>query len=186
VLNLFRIGISSLFTDALDSQASLEQMWRGGVNLFGLIIHSIESHVAEELLKKDMVSNGSVLQLHPGKIKNSARGDRYFDIMMEELDMLVNKAEPPATMLVPAGSRLKFIRSMDEYDRNNTDILHALLILEGSQNLFNNPDSPNHEAEFMQNLDRLSSRFRVFAINVCHFQKPPIPNPAFPKPCLKN
>jgi len=186
VLNLFRIGISSLFTDALDSQASLEQMWRGGVNLFGLIIHSIESHVAEELLKKDMVSNGSVLQLHPGKIKNSARGDRYFDIMMEELDMLVNKAEPPATMLVPAGSRLKFIRSMDEYDRNNTDILHALLILEGSQNLFNNPDSPNHEAEFMQNLDRLSSRFRVFAINVCHFQQQPIANHAFAMLFLKN
>lgn len=186
VLNLFRIGISSLFTDALDSQASLEQMWRGGVNLFGLIIHSIESHVAEELLKKDMVRNGKVLQLHPGKIENSTRGDRYFDIMMEELEMLVRKAEPPASMLVPAGARLKFIKSMDEYDRNNPNVLHALLILEGSQNLFNNPDSPDHEAEFIQNLDLLSSRFRIFAINVCHFQQQPIANHAFAMLFLKN
>ncbi len=186
VLGLFRIGISALFTDALDSQACLQQLWRGGVNLFGLIIHSIESQVAQELLKKDMVSDGRVMQLDPVRLRRSAQGNKYFEIAMEELDLLTQKPFPLPSMMVPEGAQLKFIRSMAEYDRDNPNILHALLILEGSQNLFNNPGDADSEKQFFENLDKLTSRFRLFAINVCHFQQQPIANHAFAMLFLKN
>ena len=74
------INISPLFTDSLDSQASLQQLWQGGVNLIGLVIHSIEKHVAQGLLSLNIVKNGRILQLDPVKLQANVSGDQYYSI----------------------------------------------------------------------------------------------------------
>ncbi|MFT3933666.1 MAG: membrane dipeptidase [Chitinophagaceae bacterium] len=181
-----RVNISPAFADALDSQASLHQLWEGSVNLIGLIVHSIEEHVAAGLLEMGIVKNGAILQLDPGKLQASANGDRYYAIVKEEIAGLVNNATPSASMGLPAGTKLKFIRSINEYDKNDLNTIHALLILEGSQNLFNKLDAPDAEEAFFKNLDDLSTEFRVFAMNLCHFQQQPIANHAFAMQVLNN
>ncbi|MEP6728365.1 MAG: hypothetical protein ABJC98_21255, partial [Bacteroidota bacterium] len=85
-----RINISPAFADALDSQASLHQLWEGSVNLIGLIIHSIEKHVAAGLLEMGIVKSGAILQLDPGKLQASANGDQYYTIAKAEIDALDN------------------------------------------------------------------------------------------------
>jgi microsomal dipeptidase-like Zn-dependent dipeptidase len=75
---------------------------------------------------------------------------------------------------------------MAEYDRDDPNTLHAILILEGSQNLFNNPDDADSKLHFIENLNKLHNQFRIFAINVCHFQQQPIANHAFAMLFLKN
>ena len=174
-----RIAISPAFADALDSQASLHQLWEGSVNLIGLVVHSIEKHVAAGLLEMGIVKSGAILQLDPGKLQASANGDQYYDIAKNEIQGLMDNAAPPASMGLPAGTKLKFIRSMNEYDENDLNTIHALLILEGSQNLFNDPEAPDAQERFFKNLDDLSKDFRLFAMNLCHFQQQPIANHAF-------
>jgi microsomal dipeptidase-like Zn-dependent dipeptidase len=179
ILHSIRINISPLFADALDSQASLQQLWQGGVNLVGLIIHSIEKHVAEGLLDMGMVRNGRILQLDPTKLEANAGGDQYYSIAKSEIQWLLDNANAPPSLGLPAGTKLKFIKSINEYDKNDLNTIHALLILEGSQNIFNNPDAPDAQQQFIQNLDDLCSRFRLFAMNLCHFQQQPVANHAF-------
>ena len=179
ILHSIRINVSPLFADALDSQACLQQLWQGGVNLIGLIIHSIEKHVAAGLLELSIVKNGRILQLDPDKIAVNAAGNQYYSIAKTEIQSLVDNATPPVSMGLPQGTKFKFIRSINEYDRNDLNTIHALLILEGSQNLFNDPEAPDFQQQFMQNLDDITSRFRLFAMNVCHFQQQPIANHAF-------
>jgi len=186
VLKIIKINISPMFADALDSQASLQQLWKGGVNLFGLVIHSIENKLALQLLEKPIIRNGHVLQLDPQKLERMGKGNDYFSITKEELKRLTDNNLPPQTMGLPAGTQLKFIKSMAEYDRNDLNTLHALLILEGSQNLFNDYSAPGFKEDFIKNLDELSGNFRIFAINPCHFQQQPIGNQAFAMQFLKN
>jgi hypothetical protein len=186
ILHSIKINISPMFADALDSQASLHQLWRGNVNLIGLIVHSIESKVAGQLLSKGIVRNGKIQQLDPGKIQLSAAGDSYYGIIRDELKRLTDNAVAPASMGLPAGTKLKFIRSMEEYDRNDLNTIHAILILEGSQNLFNNPAAPDFKEQFFNNLDDLSKSFRIFAMNTCHFQQQLIANHAFGMQFLDN
>jgi len=181
-----RVNISPAFADALDSQASLHQLWEGSVNLIGLIIHSIEKHVAAGLLELGIVRDGAILQLDPEKIAASAKGDHYYKIAKTEIQGLVDNATPPESMGLPEGVKLKFIRSMNEYDRNDPNTIHALLILEGSQNLFNDPDAPDAKEQFFKNLDDLTTNFRLFAMNLCHFQQQPIANHAFAMQVLNN
>lgn len=181
-----RINISPAFADALDSQASLHQLWEGSVNLIGLIIHSIEKHVAAGLLEMGIVKSGAILQLDPGKIQESANGDHYYAIARREIKGLTDNATPPASMGLPAGTKLKFIRSINEYDKNDLNTIHALLILEGSQNLFDDPEAPDAHEQFFRNLDDLSKDFRLFAMNLCHFQQQPIANHAFAMQVLNN
>jgi hypothetical protein len=186
VWNSIRINISPAFADALDSQASLHQLWEGSVNLIGLIVHSIEKHVAAGLLEMGIVRNGAILQLDPDKLQASANGDQYYAIAKAEIQGLADNAVPPPSMGLPREAKLKFIRSINEYDRNDLNTIHALLILEGSQNLFNNPDAPDAKQQFFQNLDDLSKNFRLFAMNLCHFQQQPIANHAFAMQVLNN
>ncbi|MEP6748874.1 MAG: membrane dipeptidase [Bacteroidota bacterium] len=186
ILHSIKINISPLFADALDSQASLQQLWQGGVNLIGLVIHSIEKHVAAGLLELGIIKNGRILQLDPQKLAANASGDQYYTIANGEIQWLVDNANPPASMGLPQGTKLKFIRSINEYDRNDLNTIHALLILEGSQNLFNNYEAPDAAQQFIQNLDDLTSRFRLFAMNLCHFQQQPVANHAFAMQVLSN
>ena len=186
ILRSIKLNISPLFADALDSQSSLHQLWRGNVNLIGLIIHSIEGKVAEQLLSKGIVRNGKIQQLDPGKIRQSANGNAYYSIVRDELKRLADNAEAPANMGLPPGTKLKFIRSMNEYNRADPNTIHALLILEGAQNLFNNPNDADFKEQFFRNLDDLSQTFRVFAINPCHFQQQAIANHAFGMQFLDN
>ncbi len=186
ILKSIKINISPMFSDSLDSQASLQQLWKGGVNLFGLVIHSIESKLSQQLLKKSIVSSGQVLQLDPNVLQRMAKGDSYFTIAKEELQRLIDNKLPPQSMGLPQGTQLKFIQSMQEYDRNDANVLHALLILEGSQNLFNDYNSPSFKEDFINNLNELSNQFRIFAINPCHFQQQPIATQAFAIQFLEN
>ncbi|MEO5685177.1 MAG: membrane dipeptidase [Chitinophagaceae bacterium] len=186
VFNSIRLNISPAFADALDSQASLHQLWEGSVNLIGLIVHSIEKHVAAGLLEMGIVRSGAILQLDPGKIQASADGNQYYRIARAELQGLVDNAAPPPSMGLPQGAKLKFIRSMREYDRNDLNTIHALLILEGSQNLFDDPDAPDAKEQFFKNLDDLSKDFRLFAMNLCHFMQQPVANHAFAMQVLNN
>lgn len=186
ILHSIRINISPLFADSLNSQASLYQLSQGGVNLIGLIVHSIEKHVAAGLLELSIVKNGRILQLDPVKLQAQAAGDHYYSIALEEIQGLIDNANPPASLNTPAGTTLKFIRSMNEYNKNDPNTIHALLILEGSQNLFDNPDAPDAPQQFIKNLDELSSRFRLFAMNLCHFQQQPVANHAFGMQVLNN
>lgn len=181
-----RIDVSPAFADALDSQASLHQLWEGSVNLIGLIVHSIEKHVAAGLLEMGIVRSGAILQLDPDKIAESAKGDHYYAIAKAEIQGLADNTKPPASMGLPEGAQLKFIRSMKEYDRNDPNTIHALLILEGSQNLFDDPEAPDAKEQFFRNLDDLTSKFRLFAMNLCHFQQQPLANHAFAMQVLNN
>jgi microsomal dipeptidase-like Zn-dependent dipeptidase len=186
ILHSIRINVSPMFADSLDSQASLQQLWRGGVNLVGLILHSIEKHVAAGLLQMGIVKNGRILQLDPVKLQASASGSQYYDIVKREIQGLTDNAMAPASLGLPAGTKLKFIRSINEYDKNDLNTIHALLILEGSQNLFNDPGAPDAHDQFKQNLDDLCKTFRVFAMNLCHFQQQPVANHAFGMQVLNN
>ncbi|HTL07981.1 MAG TPA: membrane dipeptidase [Chitinophagaceae bacterium] len=181
-----RINISPAFADALDSQASLHQLWEGSVNLIGLIVHSIEEHVAQGLLEMGIVDSGAILQLDPGKLAASARGNQYYKIATKEIEGLTTHAQPPSSMGLPPGTQLKFIRSMREYNKEDLNTIHALLILEGAQNLFDDPHAPDAEEQFFRNLDNLTSRFRLFAMNLCHFQQQPVANHAFAMQVLNN
>lgn len=179
VLHVLRLNINPEFADSLDSQASLQQLWLGGVNLIGLIVYSIESNVAKQLLSKPIVRDGHVLQLDPAKLQRSAAGNQYYAIVREELKLLLDHATPPASMGLPAGTRLKFIKSMAEYDKNDRNTIHAMLILEGAHNLFNDPAAADAQQQFFRNLDDLTRDFRLLAINPCHFQEQPMANHAF-------
>lgn len=179
ILGLIKLRISPLFADSLDSQASLQQLHKGKVNLIGLILYSLESKVASELLRKSIIKNGDVLQLDPGKLKLSSAGNNYFGMVKAELDHLIRHANAPAELGLPAGSQLKIIRSMSEYNESDTNTIHAILIMEGSQNLFDNQDAADFKEQFFRNLNDFTSRFRLFAMNLCHFQQQPIANQAF-------
>ncbi|MEO6316333.1 MAG: membrane dipeptidase [Chitinophagaceae bacterium] len=181
-----RLNISPAFADALDSQASLHQLWEGSVNLIGLVVHSIEKHVAAGLLEMGIVRSGAILQLDPAKLQASANGNQYYAIVKKEIRGLVENAQPPASMGLPQGTQLKFIRSMQEYNKDDLNTIHALLILEGSQNLFDDPEAPDAKAQFFNNLDDLSKDFRLFAMNLCHFQQQPVANHAFAMQVLNN
>jgi len=179
ILDTIVVSISKMFDDALDSQASLHQLWAGGVNLFGLIVYSLESEVAKQLLKKGPIKNGNVFQLDPKRLEKSATNAKYFEIAMEEIKLLKDRAKAPDSLMTPPGTQLKFLKSFSEYNRNDANTLHAVLILEGSQNLFNSPDSATAKEDFFTNLDLLNQEVRLFAMNVCHFQQQPIANHAF-------
>src|SRR3981081_2304908 len=92
VWNSIRINISPAFADALDSQASLHQLWEGRVNLIGLIVHSIDKHVAAGVLERGIVRTGAILQLDPRKLQASANGDQYYAIAKAEIQGLVDNA----------------------------------------------------------------------------------------------
>jgi microsomal dipeptidase-like Zn-dependent dipeptidase len=179
ILKSIRINISAAFADALDSQSSLMQLQQGQVNLIGFIVYSLENKLAEQLLSKSIIRNGNVLQLAPGKLRRNIQGDRFYAVCREELQKAVQDAVAPAGIQVPTGSRLKFIRSISEYDPGDLTTIHAILILEGSQNLLNSLDSATLQQDFITNLDDLSRDFRLFAINPCHFQQQPMANHAF-------
>ena len=183
ILKSIKLDISPAFGDSLDSQASLQQLWKGEVNLVGLILHSIESKVAAGLLAMSIVKNGRIIQLGPDKLQRMADGDKYYTIIREELKTLLDNANAPAGF--PPGTKLKLIRSMSEYDRNDLNTIHGILILEGSQNLFNDYNQPDFKEQFFKNLDDLTKDYRLFALNVCHFQQQPIANHAFAMQILK-
>ncbi len=176
-----QIGIDALFNGIFNSQSNLTQMQKAGVNLAGVIIYAVENKIAEGILERKIAGSGKINLMYPPKLQELALGKNYYAWTKKTIDALINNPTPPAGTGAKAGSNFKFINKIQEYNQADEKTIHGLLILEGLHNLCNDPFSANAEADFNNNLDDLTTRYktRLFAVNIPHMQSFPCANHAF-------
>ncbi len=173
-----KLGINALFNNALNSQACLGQLYKGKVNLFGLVLYAPESMLGKGLLEKNVVSDGSIDLVNADKLKIVASGAHYFEWISNELKFLLQNLTPPPELNLPAGVKFKLIKSINEYDPNDLSTLHGFLIVEGMHGFFNSPADANAQQTQLQNFRKFTTDNRVFAVNVTHLQTMPLANHA--------
>src|SRR5882724_8490840 len=74
-----RLGINALFNNALNSQACLSQLYKGQVNLVGLVLYAPESMLGKGLLERNVVSDGNIDLVNAVKLRIVASGAHYFE-----------------------------------------------------------------------------------------------------------
>ncbi|MCP9753012.1 membrane dipeptidase [Ferruginibacter sp. HRS2-29] len=180
------IGINSLFNGVFNSQSNLKQMQRAGVQLAGVVIYSIENKIAQGILERKIASSGKINLMDPAKMRELQSGNNYYEWTKRTMDALVNNPSPPAG-IAPKSARFKFINKIEEFDRNDTNTVHGILILEGLHDFCNDPFSADAEAEFDANFADFQQRYntRIFAVNIPHMQDFPAANHAFGMQIIK-
>jgi microsomal dipeptidase-like Zn-dependent dipeptidase len=172
------IGINKLFNGALNSQSNLSQLFFGKVNLAGIVLYAPESQMGVGVLRKGIAASGKINVLDPGKLKLISRGDRYYDWTKQTVDLLTNNLNPKPSDDLPAGVNFKFIKSINEYKRNDLNTIHGIAIVEGMHCFTNDAFSPNAAAEVEANFNDFVQRYasknvRLFACNITHLQHLP-------------
>jgi microsomal dipeptidase-like Zn-dependent dipeptidase len=163
-----KVGINGLFNEVLNSQASLRQLADGNVNLIGLIIHAPEPAIAKALLEKQIIQSGKIKLLQAARLREAASGKANYDSINNELDFLLDHSESDDEHLQKIN--FKIINSMNEYDENDINTIHAVIIVEGMHSFLGDPGAPDFKEQFLQNFDEFTSQHRMLAVNLCHFQ----------------
>lgn len=173
------IGINKLFNGALNSQSSLSQLVTGKVNLVGIVLYATEKQMAAGVLERNIVSEGDINLLDPGKLNIIRQGNTYYEHTKNNIEVLLNHPTPgPGDDVVPAGANFKFIKSIDEYDRNDLETIHGIAIVEGMHSFSNDVFSDTVEEDIARNLEDFIQRYadqnvRIFACNITHLQHLP-------------
>jgi hypothetical protein len=167
------VKISPLVDDTLDSQSSLSQLQAANVNLVGVALYALEGKIAEELLRMGFIKNGKVKEINPDKLTVMQKGNNYFALLQKELDFLL------ANTNGGNGKKFKLIKKMSEYNKNDTNTIHGILVIEGLHGLLNDPSASNAKQTFIKNLDAFTAKHRLFAANITHLQNMPLANHAF-------
>ncbi|HYF32288.1 MAG TPA: hypothetical protein VD993_14290 [Chitinophagaceae bacterium] len=173
------VGINKLFNKALNSQSSLGQLVTGKVNLVGTVLYATEKQMGVGVLQKKIAAAGDINVLDPGKLTIISRGDNYYKLTKDNVEILLNHPTPGAgDDMVPAGSNFKFIKSIDEYEENNLNTIHGVAIVEGMHSFANDVFSANVENDIVNNLNDFIQRYsdrnvRIFAANITHLQHLP-------------
>ncbi len=171
-----KVGINGLFNEVLNSQSCLRQLADGNVNLVGLIIHAPEPLIAQALLDKKIVQSDKIKLIKANRLKEVASGKANYTSIKNEFIFLQNHADSDDGNLEAVS--LKFINNMNEYDEDDINTIHAIIIIEGMHSLFDDPDAPDAKLQFLKNFDEFTSLHRVLAVNLCHFQPTEICNHA--------
>jgi len=171
-----KVGINGLFNEVLNSQSCLRQMADGNVNLIGLIIHAPEPLIAKALREKGIVQSDKIKLLKDQRLKEVASGIMNYTSIKDEIKFLEDHAVSDDGNLQTI--ELKFIKKMDEYDENDINTIHAIIIVEGMHSFFDDPNAPDAKDQFLLNFGEFTNLHKVLAVNLCHFQPTEICNHA--------
>ena len=172
------IGINRLFNGALNSQSNLSQLFFGKINIAGIVLYAPEQQMGIGILQKGIAAAGKINLLDPGKLTIISRGQNYYDWTKQCVDVLINNPTPIPDDDLPAGVNFKFIKSINEYDRNDLKTIHGIAIVEGMHSFANDVFSPTVEADIAANFNDFLQRYandnvRIFAANITHLQNLP-------------
>lgn len=176
-----QVGINGLFDGVFNSQSNLKQMQKGGVNLAGVALYMVENQIAKGILERKIANSGKINLIDPVRMKELEPGNAYYKWTKRTMDALLANSTPPPGSKAAAGSRFKFINSINEYNINDNKTIHGVLILEGIHNFCNDPFSHTAEADFDDNFNDFKTRYntRILAVNIPHMQDFPCANHAF-------
>ncbi len=174
IVGEIKISINEFFNEALNSQSSFSQLAIGNVKLIGLALYALEENIAIGLLDIKKVSEGSILQIGVDKLKESKDKKNYFQKILKEFDFALANAIAPNNLGLASGTRFKMLQSIDDYRPDKEpNTIFCLLIIEGLHCLTNNPTAINAKDQFINNLDILTQKCRIFAVNITHLQQMP-------------
>lgn len=170
-----QVGINSVFNQALNSQANLTQLHKGGVDLAGVALYAIEKNIARGVLARKIVANNSIHPLDPDILQQIQHAPSYYTWLKKNMDSLLQNSVSPDGKL-----RFQFINSMQDY-RPGSDTIHGICLVEGLHCFMDDPYAPGAEESFHINLTDFRERYkvRVFAINAAHMQAVPFYNHAY-------
>jgi len=159
------VRINTLFNEVLDSQACVAQLGAADVKLIGLILHAPEKKIAEALGAQSIVNKGKVNLISKKQLGYLAEGTHSFELIQTELQSLL----PPASN----GQQpvVKILRRATDFKEQQSNIVFAVLIIEGLHCFFSDPFAANAKKVFTQNFKQFTTAHTVLAINLCHMQQ---------------
>ncbi|MFM2138779.1 MAG: hypothetical protein RJA57_1086 [Bacteroidota bacterium] len=163
--------------EVIDSQASMTQVARAGMNLVAITLHPPEAAMMRDPLIQKIAAEAQTPFIHPKQVARIAGGDACFELLNEELAHLLEYREGN-------GYRLKLIRSMDEYDAGDTRTIHAVLNIEGAhafEGIRTGRNSEERWRTYWENFTEFTTArgVRIFAMNIAHLEPNECCNHAF-------
>lgn len=161
--------------EVVDSQASLTQLIRGKVNLIALALHPPETAMMNDGLIQQIAAEEQTSYINLSRITDIGSGDIYFRMLNEELSNLKKN-------LSHNGKKLKLISNFSQYKANDTDTVHAILIIEGPHAFLGaRMHRPETEifTDFWNNFETFTNDNRIFSLNIAHLQDNDFCNHAF-------
>ena len=152
--------------EVVDSQASLQQLIKGKVNLVTIALHPPESNMMKDGLINEIAAEEQTQYINLQRVRDISSGDIYFRMLNEELANL--KAH-----LSRQGKKLKLIKKISEYKANDLDTIHAVFSVEGPH-AFHGARQGKTETEIMtefwQNFETFTAANRILSMNIAHLQ----------------
>jgi microsomal dipeptidase-like Zn-dependent dipeptidase len=163
---MIRIMQCQGINQVVDSQASLDQLIQGHVNLVAIALHPPESAMMNDNLILKIAIEEQTNFIHVDRVRSIGTGDIYFSMLNQELANLKSH-------LQDNGRRLKLIQSINEYDPNNLNTVHAVFTVEGPHAFFGQKTG-NTETdimrEFWRNFEDFTSANKILSMNIAHLQ----------------
>ncbi|MCX6316027.1 MAG: membrane dipeptidase [Bacteroidetes bacterium] len=161
--------------DIVDSQASLSQLAEAKLNLVVIALFPPERHMMRDPLIQKIAAQEQSHYIHRERVNAIATGDIYYQMLLEEIAQLQTHSEQ-------GGKKLKIIRSMNEYDENDLNTVHAVLSVEGPH-AFDGVRSGKSVEEirttFYANFDAFTQVYKLVTMNIAHLEDNDFCNHAF-------
>jgi microsomal dipeptidase-like Zn-dependent dipeptidase len=171
------------FRYILQSQANLNQLWYNECRLISVALYAPE----ENILNNDLIYGQA-----DGKLKvylNKAKLKKIIDGTITPYDLLVN--DDLKTLLNPqnfgiTNKKIVPLFKSNDYDESKADTIYVVFSVEGCHSLAKSLLSNISKDDVITNLDDLSTRIPLLAVNLTHMEQSRLCNHAFGMQFLKN
>lgn len=167
------ININTLFSEVLNSQSNLTQLFQNDVRMIGVILHALEKKIGIVLNEKGIVKKGKINLIDRAQLTYLASGVHSFELINEELRWLKKSASP-----IP-GASFKIVSRASDFDENDNNTVFGVIIVEGLHCFFDDPDAQDAKEKFTENFHAFTDANTVVSMNICHMQQNKFCNHAY-------
>ncbi|TLX73484.1 hypothetical protein E9993_15335 [Labilibacter sediminis] len=162
--------IDNILNKIFDSQSNCKQLLQGGCNVACVGLSAIETAFLKDWIVK--VASGPVRYIDRDQVENianAAAGATYEDIMEQEINSIINHPVLSGTN----GMKVKWINSVNDYDKNDMTTLHLIATQEGGHGLYYGSNEDNDINKILDRVKELkkASPVRLFYVTLTHISQ---------------